>query len=230
MVVDSSVELLVEVTTVFDVDVTVELMVAVSVAVCAGDVSRVGLARDGDVTRRTTKTSSTPSVIAWARSRVGNRLVPFRNPHFFLVLLMTPTATRPTMIPARIDSHGKPGIPGNCIVLLLNTVEVSVLTLVLVEVVGEVLVLVVDSVMRLVEVDVVVVEALVEVNVYVPELSVIVDDPEVTTTVVVPAPEPLIGGLNGSRWKTPASGVVTILGPAPTAHPSCVLPGWPYTE
>lgn len=48
------------------------------------------------------------------------------------------------MIPVRIDSHGNPGIPGICSVLLLNTVEVSVLVLVRVEVENELLVLVVD--------------------------------------------------------------------------------------
>lgn len=64
-----------------------------------------------------------------------------------------------------------------------------------------------------------------------------VDEPEFETIVekivVVPAPELLtVGGLNGSRWKIPASGVVPVtpVGPAPTAHPSCVLPGCPYTE
>ena len=130
------------------------------------------------------------------------------------------------MIPARIDSHGNPGIPGICIVLLLNAVDVSVVTLVVVEVVMELLVLVVDAVMRLVEVEVVVVVAVVEVLEN-------VDDPEVTTIVVVPALEPAIGGLNGSRWNIPASGLMVVakpVGPPPTVHPSCVLPGCPYTE
>jgi len=139
-----------------------------------------------------------------------------------LTLLMIPTAIMPRLIPATIDSHGKPGIPGISIVLLLNAVEVSVLVLVRVEVERELLVLVVDSVMTLVDVEVVVVVALVEVVVN-------VDDPEVDTIVVVPAPDPLplIGGFNGSRWKTPSSGVVTYFGPAPTAQPSCVFPGCP---
>jgi len=57
---------------------------------------------------------------------------------------MIPTVTRPRAIPARIDSHGKPGIVGTCIVLLLNTVETSVLVLVIVEVETELVVLVDD--------------------------------------------------------------------------------------
>ena len=133
------------------------------------------------------------------------------------------------MIPAKIDSHGKPGMLGICIVLLLKTVEVSVLMLVTRAVEVELLVLVVDSVMTLVEVDMVVVVALVEVDVIV---DVAPPPVEVETIVVVPAPEPepATGGCNGSRWNIPSSGVVTYFGPAPTAHPSCVFPGCPYTE
>ena len=184
VVVTSVVELVVEDVTVLDVDVSVELIVVVAVAVCAGDVRGVGWAKDGEMTSRPiNRTSITPSVIASICNSV-DRLVAFRNAQLFPVArLMTPTATKPTKIPARIDSHGKPGIPGICSVLLLNTVEVSVLVLVKVEVESELLVLVVDSVMRLVEVDVVVVVALVDV-------VVIVDDPEVEVIVVVPAPAP----------------------------------------
>jgi len=101
-----------------------------------------------------------------------------------------------------------------------------VLVLVIVEVETELLVLVVDAVTTLVEVDVVVVVALVEVVVK-------VEDPEVDTIVVVPPlplPLPLTGGFSGSRWNIPSSGVVTPFGPAPTAHPSSVLPGCPYTD
>jgi len=225
VVVVNVVELLVKDVSVLEVDVTVELMVVVSVAVCAGTVSGVGLARDGEVARRRTrKISITPSVIAWACDR--DRLVAFSSAHF-LVRLMIPTVTRPKMIPAKIDSHGNPGIPGTSSVLLLNMVDVSVVTLVVVEVERELLVLVVDWVMRLVEVDVVVVVALVEVVVKVDDAPPLV---EVETIVVVPAPDPLtVGGFNGSRWNTPASGAfgVTPLGPAPTAHPSCVLPDCP---
>jgi len=79
-------------------------------------------------------------------------------------------------------------------------------------------VLVVHEVTTLVEVEVVVVVALVEVvvSVDVPPLPL-----EVETMVVVP-PDPAVGGFNGSRWKTPASGAtpVTPFGPAPTAQPS----------
>jgi len=81
--------------------------------------------------------------------------------------------------------------------------------------------------MRLVEVDVVVVVALVEVVVKV-EVPPLPD--EVDLIVVVPAELLAVGGFNGSRWNTPSSGVVTYFGPAPTAQPSCVFPGWPYTE
>ena len=140
---------------------------------------------------------------------------------------MIPTPANPEMIPARIDSHGKPGIPGLCNVLLTTEVDASVLVLVEVAVDVVLLVLVVDSVMMLVEMEVTVVVGLVDVLVVVtvPDVMVIVDVP-------APVPEPLIGGFNGSRWKIPASGIwgVTPLGPAPTAHPSCVLPGCPHTE
>ena len=217
VVVMGVVVLIVEEVSVVDVDVSVELMVVVAVAVCAGDVSGLGFARDGDAASRAiTKTSITPRVITSTRNRVDRLL--FTSAHF-LVRLMTPTVATPRMIPARIDSHGNPGIPGICSVLLLNTVEVSVLVLVRVEVEEETLVLVVDEVMTLVEVDVVVVVALVDV-------VVIVADPpppvEVETIVVVPAEPLTVGGLNGSRWKIPASGVVPVtpVGPAPTAHPS----------
>jgi hypothetical protein len=69
----------------------------------------------------------------------------------------------------------------------------------------ELLVVVSDSVVKLVEVAVSVLDALVTV------------DELVYTTVVVPAPE--IGGFNGSRWKIPDR-EVTVLIPAPTAQPS----------
>jgi len=186
VVVTNVVELVVVEVTMLDVDVSVELIVVVAVAVCAGDVRGVGLAKDGDVTSRPiNRTSIIPSVIASICNRV-DRLVEFRNAQLFLVArLMTPTATRPTKIPATIDSHGKPGIPGICCVLLLNTVEVSVLVLVKVEVERELLVLVSDVVMTLVEVEVVVVVALVDVVVNVDVLPPLV---EVETIVVVPAP------------------------------------------
>jgi len=147
----------------------------------------------------------------------------------FLIRLMIPSATKPKIIPTRIDSHGNPGIPGACIVLLLTEVDTSVLVLVEVAVDRVLLVLVVDSVMTLVDMEVTVVVGLVEV-------LVVVVEPDVMVIVVVPAPVPAppppIGGFNGSRWKIPASGVVPVtpLGPAPTAHPSCVLPGCPHTE
>jgi hypothetical protein len=233
VVVVNVVELLVEEVIVVEVEVSVELMVAVTVAVCAGDVRGPGFAREGDATSMAIrKTTITPRVMASTSNSV-DRLLVSSSAHF-QVRLMTPTVARPRIIPARIDSHGNPGIPGTTRVLLLNTVEVSLVTLVVVEVDRELLVLVVASVMRLVEVDVVVVVALVDVVVIVDDAPPLV---EVETIVVVPAPEPFpvpltVGGLNGSRWKTPASGVVPVtpFGPAPTAHPSCVLPGCPYTE
>jgi len=74
----SVVELVVDVVNVLEVDVNVELIVVVPVAVCAGYVSGVGLARDGEVdTRRTRKNSITPSVTACACERVEDRLIPF---------------------------------------------------------------------------------------------------------------------------------------------------------
>jgi len=80
----SVVELVVDVVNVLEVDVSVELMVVVPVAVCAGYVSGVGLARDGDVaTRRTRKNSITPSVTAFACERIEDRLIPFSYAHFF---------------------------------------------------------------------------------------------------------------------------------------------------
>jgi len=143
VVVIGVVVLTVEEVSVVDVDVSVELMVVVAVAVCAGDVSGLGFAREGDAASRAIrKTRVTPSVSASTRKSV-DRLVVFTSAHF-LARLMTPTVTRPRIIPARIDSHGNPGIPGISSVLLLNTVEVSVLVLVRVEVEEETLVLVVD--------------------------------------------------------------------------------------
>jgi len=77
------VELVVDDVAVLDVDVSVELIVVVAVAVCAGDVSGVGLAKDGEVARRRIrKTSITPSVTAWSCERFGDRLVPFSYAHF----------------------------------------------------------------------------------------------------------------------------------------------------
>jgi hypothetical protein len=214
----SVVELLVEEVTVVDVDVSVELLVVVSVAVCAGDVNGLGFARDGEVASSTIrKRSVTPRAMASIRVSVDFLL--FTESHF-LTRLRTVRVIMPMIIPAKIDSHGKPGIPGIWSVLLLNVVDISVLVFVMVEVVRLLVVVRVDSVRRLVETEVVVVVALVEV-------VVTVDDPCVEVMVVVPAPEPepLIGGFNGSRWKIPSSGVVTDFGPAPTAHPSCVFPG-----
>ena len=79
----SVVELVVDVVNVLEVDVSVELIVVVPVAVCAGNVSGVGFARDGEVAiRRTRKNSITPSVTAWACERVGERLIPFSCAHF----------------------------------------------------------------------------------------------------------------------------------------------------
>jgi hypothetical protein len=69
----------------------------------------------------------------------------------------------------------------------------------------ELLVLVSDVVVKLVEVAVSVLDALVEV--------------EVNTIVVVPAPPPETGGFNGSRWKIPEREVPPLI-PAPTAQPS----------
>jgi hypothetical protein len=133
VVVVDVVELVVRDVTEFDVDVSVELMVDVVVAICAGSVSGFGFAKDGEVANRATrKTRITPNAITSIWNRI-ERLLVFSSAHF-LARLMIPNATRPTMIPAKIDSHGKPGIPGICIVLLLNTVEVSVLVLVRVEV------------------------------------------------------------------------------------------------
>jgi hypothetical protein len=145
------------------------------------------------------------------------------------------------MIPTRIDSHGNPGIPGSSSVLLLNTVDTSVLVLVAVRVETVLLMLVADCVRTFVAVDVRVVEALtvgpvsvelalVSVNVELPTVTVVVDpDP------VDPDPPllPETGGYSGSKWNIPASGTgggVIPEGPAPTAHPSCVLPDCPYTE
>jgi hypothetical protein len=122
VVVVNVVELLVEEVMVVEVDVSVEEMVVVVVAICAGDVSGLGFARDGDASKAMMNTSIIPSVIASARSTV-DRLGAFSIAHF-LVRLMTTTVARPRRIPARMDSHGKPGIPGTSRVLLLNTVDV----------------------------------------------------------------------------------------------------------
>jgi len=113
------VELVVDVVNVLEVDVIVELMVVVPVAVCAGYASGVGLAEEGEVaTRRIRKNSNIPSVTAWACERVGDRLNPFSYVHF-LALLIIPKAIRPRPIPTTIDPNGNPGIAGISVVLLL---------------------------------------------------------------------------------------------------------------
>ena len=111
MVVTSS-ELVVEETIVTDVEVTVPLTIEVIVSVSIGDAPEGCTASDGEIESTAEMNTSTASVAA-STLYVRNCL-PFLscNAHFFLIRLMTPTATRPNMIPARIDSHGKPGIPG----------------------------------------------------------------------------------------------------------------------
>ena len=102
-----------------EVVVSVELMVVVSVATCAGDENELCLARDGEVASRAIRnTSVNPKVMASIRCKF-DRLVVF-NYSQFLVRLMIPTVARPIMIPARMDSHGKPGIPGTFSVLVLT--------------------------------------------------------------------------------------------------------------
>jgi len=104
---------------VIDVVVSVELMVVVSLATCAGDENELGFAKDGEVASRAIRnTSVKPKVTASIRCRY-NRLFPF-NYSQFLARLMIPTVARPIMIPARMDSHGKPGIPGTFSVLVLT--------------------------------------------------------------------------------------------------------------
>ena len=127
------VELVVVDVRVVDVDVSVELIVAVAVAVCAGDVSRLGFAKDGEVARRTIRnTSVTPRAIASTLNHF-DRLV-FSSTAHFLARLTIPTVTMPRIMPPTIDSQGKPGIPGISSVLLLYTVEVCVVVPVRVEV------------------------------------------------------------------------------------------------
>jgi len=111
-VVVTSSELVVEETIVTDVEVTVPLTIEVIVSVSIGDAPEGCTASDGEIESTAEMNTSTASVAA-STLYVRNCL-PFLscNAHFFLIRLMTPTATRPNMIPARIDSHGKPGIPG----------------------------------------------------------------------------------------------------------------------
>ena len=111
-------------------------------------------------------------------------------------------ATTPSIKPAIIDSHGKPGIAGNTIgveteivVELLVVVgvltTVSVDTDVLTTVVVNELVVVID-----------VVEALADVEL-------VIEDTVVVVLCVVATCWPTTGGLAGSKWKMPASGVAT---------------------
>jgi hypothetical protein len=140
----------------------------------------------------------------------------------------------PTITPAIIDSHGNPGIAGStrgvvaeddvvtvCVttaVVLTMEVEIDVLISVVVAVLAVVTVLPCDEEEELALLEVVL---LVIVNVELPAVTVVVtSDP----------PLPLVGGFSGSKWNTPASGIGGVVienpeGPAPTAQPSCVLPG-----
>jgi hypothetical protein len=90
----------------------VPLTVEVTVSVSFGFTSEGLVASSGEIESTAETNTSTPSATA-SILHVRNCLPSLScNVHFFLIRLMTPTATRPNMIPAKIDSHGKPGIPG----------------------------------------------------------------------------------------------------------------------
>lgn len=105
-------ELDVEVKTVIEVDVTVPLTVVVIVSVSIGFLRAGCVATEGEIESTAEMKMRTPRAtpsILYARNCEPLFSC---NAHFFLIRLMTPTEIRPNMIPARIDSHGKPGIPG----------------------------------------------------------------------------------------------------------------------
>jgi len=108
------------------------LVVVVIVNVSIGNAPEGCVASNGEIESTAETNTSIPSATA-STLHVRNCLPLLScNAHFFLIRLMTPTATMPNMIPATIDSHGKPGIPGISRVLELMTVDTSVLVLVMV--------------------------------------------------------------------------------------------------
>jgi hypothetical protein len=132
------------------------------------------------------------------------------------------------MMPAMMDSHGKPGTAGRTIgveteIVAELLVVVGVLTTVIVETETDVLTTVVGSELVLVKG---IVEALEEV-----ELATIVGvvvvatelDVELEFELAVVTCWPTTGGTVGSRWKMPDRSFVPMLGCAPTAHPSVGL-------
>jgi len=142
------------------------------------------------------------------------------------------------MMPAIMDSQGKPGIAGNTIgvetelvtevlvvvgVLATVIVDIEVLTIVVMDelVVDDVMdELVVDDVMdELVVDDVIAVTGVGDVELI--ELLTV----ETTVTVLVVGVDVVTcattGGFRGSKWNIPARDTGTLVIPAPTAQPSC---------
>ena len=136
----------------------------------------------------------------------------------------------PSMMPAMMASHGKPGIAGSTIgvetelvtevlvvvgVLTTVIVDIEVLTSVVVSelVVDKIRGELVDEVVAVTGVDAVEVLELLETTVMVLVAGVAVD------VDVVPCPT--TGGFKGSKWNIPARGFVAPATPAPTAQPSC---------
>ena len=135
----------------------------------------------------------------------------------------------PSMMPAIMDSQGKPGIAGNTIgvetelvtevlvvvgVLATVIVDIEVLTIVVMDE------LVVDDVMdELVVDDVIAVTGVGDVELI--ELLTV----ETTVTVLVVGVDVVTcattGGFRGSKWNIPARDTGTLVIPAPTAQPSC---------
>ena len=145
---------------------------------------------------------------------------------YFLRRLTIARSTVPAIKPMIIDSHGNPGMAGSTsgvdtelVVELVVGVSVGVTvtidTDVLTTVVVRELVVVIGTVLML---DMV--ETAVDTEVVATELEVALADVELALVV---ACCPTTGGLCGSRWNIPASGLVAPAIPAPTAHPSCGL-------
>ncbi len=143
---------------------------------------------------------------------------------YFMRRLTITRAAMPRIMPAMIDSNGKPGTGGNvngtdteleadvvaACVVVVGVLTTLVVTTDVLTIVGEPVALVaVVALVALVVVDAVFV---VPVEVLPPPLD------EVLVVDVVPPCH--IGGFGGSRWKIPAIGVEAPIGPAPTANPS----------
>jgi hypothetical protein len=150
-----------------------------------------------------------------------------------LTRLATAIAITPSIRPAIIDSHGKPGIAGSTIGVDTELVEelvVAVVVLATVKVDTAVLTTVVVTELIVVEGIVVALDDVtLELVIDVDALVVTGDELEVVSATEVEVVPPLVtvGGTTGSRWKIPVRAVVTVVA---VAHDVPVLGCWPTAQ